>query len=186
MYINIELFNKSGLQPQDVYFLAGIKQIDKGVLETLNGDVFTRLEALSLLTSVKGKKGDNPVYNIRLSDKGKELLKDLEEAPINEDDKKVGEWLCNYYLNAGKVIGNKKKLFRHIKDFRIKSGVEKNNLIKLCVAFLQENEERSNKLEFVFFHPKNVFEVKLDLDGSWLYQFYLENKEKLDASFEEY
>lgn len=185
-YINLEVYKNSGLQGDDLVYLFSAKQIEKDMLETMSEDVYNRLQTLSLIKHINAPKKDNPLHSVRLSEKGLELFKELSEASILEEDKTVGDWLCDYYIKAGKTIGNKKKLFRHIKDFRVKSGIQKNNLIRLCTEFLRENEDKSNKLEFVFFHPKNVFEVKLDLDGSWLYQFYLENREKLDVSFEEY
>lgn len=186
MYINFNLLHKKGLEPQDIYFLAGIKQIEKEVLDKLPGDVFNRLEALSLLTSIKGRKGDNPIYNVRLSKEGKKLLEDLEQAPVLEEDSTVFEWLKNYYLKAGKVIGNGAKTQRHIKDFRMKSGIEKNNLITLVLEFLHENEERSQKLEYIWYFPKTAFATRFDLEDSWLWNFYIQNKERLDAKFEIY
>jgi len=51
MYINITVLGKSGLEYSDLVFLAGIKQVDKEVLEKLTGDVFNRLEGLFLLIS---------------------------------------------------------------------------------------------------------------------------------------
>jgi len=188
MYVNIEVYKNSGLEFSDLIFLAGIKQTEtEWLIETLPDSVYQRFVEQGLVIHIKSRKKDDHAYkSLRLSEKGKKLISELEEAPIEEQDKTVGEWLCKYYLDAGKEIGNKKKTFRHIRDFRIKSGVEKNNLIKLCVDFLKENEDKSNKLEFIFFHPKNIFEVKFELDGSWLYQYYLKNKERLDNTFEEY
>ena len=98
MYINFNLLHKKGLEPQDIYFLAGIKQIEKEVLDKLPGDVFNRLEALSLLTSIKGKKGDNPMYNVRLSSVGKKLVKEVFTEPIaTETEDVLYEWLSKYY-----------------------------------------------------------------------------------------
>lgn len=184
MYINYEIFKKSNLEPQDLYFLCGIKQVDKEVLETLNGGDFTRYNELGLLTSIKGKKGDNPILNVRLSKKGKDLLNDLEQAPVEEQDKTVFDWLKNHYLKADKEIGNGAKTQRHIRDFRIKSGIEKNNLITLVLDFLRENEERSKKLEYIWYYPKTAFATRFDLEESWLWNHYLKNKDRLDNVFE--
>lgn len=186
MYINITVLSKSGLEYSDLVFLAGIKQVDKEVLEKLTGDVFNRLEGLSLLTSIKGKKGDNPIYNVRLSDKGKKLLNELGESPVEEDDKTVFEWLKNYYLKVGKEIGNGAKTQRHIRDFRIKSGIKKNNLIKLVLDFLAENEEKSRKLEYVWYYPKTAFATRFDLEESWLWSHFIKNKDRLEKTFEDY
>jgi hypothetical protein len=186
MYINFQLFKNSGLENSDIYFLAAAKQIEKTVLEELTEQTFNRLNSLGLLTTVKGRKGDNPLHNVRLSKKGKDLLNDLEQAPILEEDKTVFEWLKNYYLKADKEIGNGAKTQRHIRDFRIKSGIEKNNLITLVLDFLRENEERSRKLEYIWYYPKTAFATRFDLEESWLWNHYQKNKERLDNSFEKY
>lgn len=186
MYVNFSVFSKSGLEPQDLYFLAGIKQVDKEVLEKITGDTFNRLEGLSLLKSIKGKKGDNPVYNIRLSDKGKRLLEDIGTPDVEEEDEKIFEWLKNHYLGLGKEIGNGAKTKRHIRDFRVASGIEKNNLIKVVLDFLAENEERSNKLEYIFYYPKTVYATKFDLEESWLWNHFIKNRERLEKTFEIY
>lgn len=196
MYINIELYNKSGLQPQDLYFLAGIKQIDKGVLETLNGDVFTRLEALSLLTSVKGKKGDNPVLNIRLSKKGKDLLKSICTEPIaGEDEEVLYNWLSKYYIDKGKEIGNPNRVKKLLAWFSQETDIYKNNLIKLFVDFLKDDyvDEASKVLEFTLFYPKKfttdkgktiAYEAKPDIYDSWLFKHFEKNKQRLLETFE--
>ncbi len=186
MYINFPLFEKSGLQPEDIYFLLGIKQVDKSVIDKLTGDIFNRLDTLKLLTSIKGKKGDNPMYNIRLSPLGKKLLEDIETPETEEEDKTVFEWLKSYYLKADKEIGNGAKTLRHIRDFRVKSGIEKNNLIKLVLDFLAENEERSKKLEYIWYYPKTAFATKFDLEESWLWNHFTKNKERLEKTFENY
>ena len=186
MYVNFELVKKVGLQPSDIYFLCGIKQIEKEVLEQVTGYVFSRLDGIGLLTSIKGSLKENPAYRIRLSKKGKDLLNDLEQAPVEEQDKTVFEWLKNYYLKADKEIGNGAKTQRHIRDFRIKSGIEKNNLITLVLDFLRENEERSKKLEYIWYYPKTAFATRFDLEESWLWNHYIKNKERLDAKFEKY
>lgn len=186
MYLNLETYKKHNLQPQDLYFLIGIKQVDKEVLETLNGGDFNRYDELGLLMSIKGKKGDNPALNVRLSKKGKDLLTDLEQAPVEEEDKIVFEWLKNYYLKAGKEIGNGAKTQRHIRDFKLKSGIKKNNLITLVLDFLAENEERSKKLEYIWYYPKTAFATRFDLEESWLWNHFIKNRERLENKFEKY
>jgi len=188
MYINIKTFQNSGLQFDDLIFLCAISQRDSEFLiNNLTNDCFKRLEALSLLINVKRKKKDeHSLIGLRLSEKGKQLLSDLEEAEILEEDKMVYDWLSNFYKNAGKEIGNRKKTLSYIKDFRIKSQICKNNLIKLCVDFLKDNEERSNKLQFIFYYPKTVFATRFDLEESWLYSHYLKKEDYFKSIFEEY
>ncbi len=187
-YINFTVLGKSGLLFEDLVFLAAISQKEtEFLINNLTDTDFKRFEALSLLTNVKVKKKDeHPYISLRLSETGKQLLSDLEEVEILEEDKQVYDWLSNYYKNAGKEIGNRKKTLSHIKDFRVKSGIEKNNLIKLCVDFLKDNEERSNKLQFVFYYPKTIFATRFDLEESWLYSHYLKKEDYFKSVFETY
>lgn len=109
MHINFNLLHKKGLEPQDIYFLAGIRQIEKEVLDNLPGDVFNRLEALSLLTSIKGKKGDNPMYNVRLSSVGKKLVKEVFTEPTGGEDED------EIYLSVYSFSAQKYSLWERIK-----------------------------------------------------------------------
>lgn len=141
-----------------------------------------------LIKKVKKKNKNQPeIETFRLDTAGKELLKEVVEAEENEDDTKVFNWLSEHYKKIGKEIGNKKKTLNHIKNFRVKSGIEKNNLIKLCYSFVsdQDNMEYSHKLEYLFYKPKTVFETRFDLEESRLYQYYLKHKEHFDKQFEE-
>lgn len=183
MYINFNTFKKHNLQPQDLYYLLAVKQIEK---EQLPQDVIERFEALGILTTIKGKKSDSEVSKIRLNDKGKNLISELEEAPIEEQDTKVGDWLINHYKQIGKQVGNSKRLMRHIRDFRIKSGIEKNNLIRVCLDFISDEDNMlyNNVLEFAFYKPLTAFQTRFQLEDSRLYRHYIKHKERLDSGFE--
>lgn len=188
MYVNISVLGKSGLEYSDLVFLAAINQTEIDFLiESLNEGDYNRFKDLRLIKHIKQKNKKEPLYtSLRLSDEGKHLLSKLEEAPIESEDATVFEWLKNYYIKAGKEIGNGAKTQRHIRDFRIKSGIQKNNLINLVLDFLSENEEKSKKLEYVWYYPKTAFATRFDLEESWLWNHYLKNKERLEKTFEEY
>lgn len=188
MYINISVLNESKLQFADLVFLCAISQTETDwLIDNLNEVNYERFKELSLIKHINQKSKKEHLYaSLRLSDVGKQLLSDLEEVEVEEQDSLVYTWLSNYYKNAGKEIGNRKKTLSYIKDFRIKSQISKNNLIKLCVDFLKDNEERSNKLQFVFYYPKTVFATRFDLEESWLYSHYLKKEDYFKSIFEEY
>lgn len=188
MYINISVLNESKLQFGDLVFLCAISQIETAwLVDNLNEVDYKRFKELSLIKHINQKSKKEHLYaSLRLSDTGKQLLLDLEEVEVEEQDSLVYTWLSNYYKNAGKEIGNRKKTLSHIKDFRVKSQISKNNLIKLCVDFLKDNEERSNKLQFVFYYPKTIFATRFDLEESWLYSHYLKKEAYFKSIFEEY
>ena len=188
MYINLSVLGKSGLEYSDLVFLAAINQTEtEWLIENFKYSDYERFERLSIIKHIKQKSKKEHLYtSLRISEIGKQLLSELEEAPIEEEDKTVFEWLKNYYLKAGKEIGNGAKTQRHIRDFRIKSGIQKNNLIKLVLDFLAENEERSRKLEYIWYYPKTAFATKFDLEESWLWNHFIKNREKLEKTFEVY
>lgn len=188
MYINLSVLGKSGLEYSDLVFLAAINQTEtEWLIENFKDSDYERFERLSIIKHIKQKSKKEHLYtSLRLSDLGKNLLSEIEEAPIEEEDKTVFEWLKNYYLKAGKEIGNGAKTQRHIRDFRIKSGIQKNNLIKLVLDFLAENEERSKKLQYIWYYPKTAFATRFDLEESWLWSHFIKNKERLEKTFEQY
>ncbi len=184
MYINLNVYKKNNLQPEDLYYIISIRQAEKEVLETLPQNVLDRFKGLDILTTIKGKKGDSEASKIRLSDKGKELFKDLTEPEVEEQDKVIFNYLKKHYLDVGKSVGNGIRTQRHLRDFRLQTGIEKNNLIRVILAFLAENEDKSKQLEYILHYPKHAYDVKFNLDTSWLWNFYLQNKETLEKTFE--
>jgi hypothetical protein len=188
MYVNLSVLGKSGLEYSDLVFLCAINQTETDwLIENLKESDYERFEGLSLIKHIKQKSKKEHLYNsVRLSDLGKSLLSELEEAEIAPEDKTVFEWLKNYYIKAGKDIGNGAKTQRHIRDFRLKSGIQKNNLINLVLDFLAENEERSKKLEYIWYYPKTAFATRFDLEESWLWNHFIRNRERLEKTFEEY
>lgn len=197
MYLNFNILQNSGIEFSDLYFLLAAKQIQTDILETIPQDTLKRLETLSLVKYIKiPNKKVNPLHYLRLSDKGKRLLNDLELRVVDESDLIVFKWLEKYYLDRGKQVGNPQRTINHIKNFRIESGICKNNLIKLCVDFLNSEyvDENSRVLEYAFFYPKKIttdgktiaYLAQWDLHDSWLYNHYVQNKERLEKTFEEY
>jgi hypothetical protein len=184
MFLNFNTFHKHNLQPEDLYFLASIKQIEKEQLKNIPIEVIQRFEALGILTTIKGKKDEPESLKIRLNDKGKEFFRELSEPEVEEQDRIIFDYLKKYYLDAGKSVGNGIRTQRHLRDFRLQTGIEKNNLIKLILSFLAENEDKSKMLEYVLHHPKHAYDIKFNLDTSWLWNFYLQNKEHLEKQFE--
>lgn len=200
MYINIKLFEKSGLQPEDIYFLAGIKQINREVIDKLTGDVFNRLDTLNLLTSIKGKKGDNPMYNVRLSKKGSELLINLSfEGAVDSETDILVDWLISIYKSkSGGIIKNKTEVKRRCQWFKTITGINRNRLAILLQCFIQDtyNEQDgltvkefmeqnprgvlNNMLDNLFFSPTSVFDKHYTLDKSPLYNYYTDNQEYVE------
>ena len=189
-YINFKVLADTRLQPQDVVILIAIKQKEtEYLIETYWLDTLDRLEARSLIEYIKTiKKGAHPFTGLRLSSAGKKVLDALGEAEVDEEDKVVFEWLKSHYKKIGKEIGNGAKTQRHIRDFRIKSGIQKNNLIELCLAFLrdEDNMQYNNILEYAFYKAATAFETRFQLEESRLYKYYLKREAHFKSIFKEY
>lgn len=189
MYINFETLKKNNLNIGDLEILIAIKQLEKQYIEENKEYIQNRLDShlysLNILSEIKGKKNEESIFKIRLNRKGRELLELLEEANILEEDKIVLDWLSKEYINRGKEIGNSKRTLRHIRDFRIKSEISKNNLVILCLDFLKDdnNMEYNHKLEYTFYKPPTLFQTKFNLEDSRLYRHYLKHKERIDKKF---
>lgn len=187
-YINFTVLEKYGFEPVDFILLAAIKQTELEYLEkTLTDTHYNRFKELNLIKHIKAKRKDESLLvSLRLSEKGLTIIDEIHSAPVEPEDQQVYDWLANYYKNAEKEIGNRKRTLNHIKDFRLQSGICKNNLIKLCVDFLKDNEERSKKLEYVLYYPKTVFATRFQLEDSWLFSHYIKKEEYFKSIFEEY
>ncbi len=187
MYLNFSLFPQK-LKTEDLFYLLAIKQIEKEILISIPEDSLSRFKELNLIKYINGAKKEDEALKVRLSENGNRLMSNLSDPPVEEQDEKILNWLCDHYKKLGKESGNKKKTARHIRDFRLKSNIEKNNLIKLCLDFLNddENMDRSRVLEYIFYYPKTVFATKFDIEESWLYRHYLKKEDYFKNIFEEY
>ncbi len=191
MYINFKAYEKhKQLAMGDIELLVAINQKETDFLmDYYWKDSYERFERLSLIEHIKAKKkGEHPYISLRLSKEGKKLLEELETPPVEEEDKKVFEWLKAHYKKMGKEIGNGAKTQRHIRDFRIKTGIEKNNLLRLCIAFLsdEDNMQYNNILEYAFYKAPTAFETKFNIEESRLYKYYMKREDHFKSIFEQY
>lgn len=185
MFLNFEVFNKSGLNTKELFLLLAIHNKALSNLSKVKEDSFLELEEKGLICYVQ--KGNSIQEKARLTNKSKEILSSLSKPTIDDDDKKVFEWLKDFYIKSNKQIGNASNTLRYISEFKTKSGIERNNLIILCKSFLkdEENMKYNNILEYAFFKPSNAFQKKFSLDGSRLYQFYIKHQEYFNKVFDE-
>lgn len=192
--IDFDLYKKYQLGYSDLFFLFAAKQVRKDILEQIPQDVYSRLETASLISSIKGTAKENPLHKVRITTKGKKLLV---EPVAGTEEERLFEWLAKYYADRGKQIGNPNRVKKLLLWFKQETGIERNNLVKLFVHFLNDSyvDEASNMLEATLFYPKKFttdkgkticYEAKPDIYDSWLFKHYLKYKEELDKTFETY
>lgn len=188
MYVNFPLLASYNLTPEDVVVLQAISQNKIEDNSILINEICVRLyfyEEQGLVKYIKGTKKDSKFKLIRISDKGSKILDSLEIPEIEEEDLQIFEWLESIYKKEGKEIGNTKKTKLNISLFKKNSGIVRNHLAYLCKSFISDEKEieYSQRLEYLFFKPSNVFTVRFDINSSRLYQYYLKRKEQFDAKF---
>lgn len=193
-YINFKLLQDRKLSTNDFILLQLIKQqknedLESFIKEAVCDDISSldRFFNLDLITSIKGDKKKSSFSKLRLTNKGSELLNDIETVEIEEQDVILFDWIKNIYLSNGKDVGNSKKAKTNIAFFRTHSGISKNNLAILLKYFLNDEKAQSFSLrvDYVFWKPTNVFQSKFDLNDSKLYQYYLMRKDFFDEKFNE-
>ena len=190
MYVNFKMLEVKELDFTDLLTLQAAKQNKAGrtasVIEKVSD---ARLEALlnrGLLSTIKGKKSESIYTKYRITKKGSSLLDLIETPEVEEEDLILFDWISDVYLKKGKEIGNKRKTKMYIALFRTHSGIEKNHLATLLEKFVNDdsNMEYNFRLEYAFFKPSNMFQVRFDLEQSRLYQYYINHKTFFDNLFE--
>lgn len=191
MYINFKMLDSKGLSYSDLVLLQAAKQNRvenlSHVIEKFSDLDIEPLEERGYLTHIAGNKKDSKARKLRLTKKGTTLLEIFETPEVTEEDLMLYDWMADVYENLGKEIGNKKKTKMYVALFRAHSGIEKNCLAALLDMFVkdEDNMEYNHKLEFAFFKPATVYQVKFELEQSRLYQYYLNYKSFFDNKFEE-
>src|SRR5690554_2577094 len=193
MYINFELLKEKDLDIKSVLLLQACSQNrteDLGEFMSKNWNPLDiqLLYKKGLIEFIKGKKNQSDFSKARTTKRGKDVLDELETPLINADDLNVFDWLEKVYKDSGKEVGNRKKTKMYIALFRVHSQIDRNKLGLLINSFLKDDSqmEYSHRMEYLFFKPSSVFQVKFDIEQSRLYQFYLNNKEVFDNAFKKY
>lgn len=180
-----------GLNPADIMVLQMCRQNTPNdsheilLREHTDDDenVLKSYEADDYIKFIKGTKKDSLFKRARISKKGELLLQQLQTYKVEEEDIIVYDWLKEYYLKIGKEVGSEKKGVELCAWFRRASGISRNNLVKLCKAFVNDEERMhySLVLQFIFWKPVDHFQTKPKLEDSKLWLYY----EKHRAVFEE-
>lgn len=194
MHINFKIYQKHNLTPELLIQLIAIKQKEVSVINT---DVLSHFEEIGYISYIKGKKDQDKRELVRLSDKGKKLLRELttDSKDWTHIEETLFDWLSTYYQVRNKQVGNPNRVKKLLRWFSLESGLEKNDLVILISDFLasDEVEDNSKVLEYCLFYPKKfttdggksiAFEAKPDIFDSWLYKYYQQNKEKIDKLIE--
>lgn len=202
MYININLFDKCGLEMQDIVLLCAINQKETSFVETyLTDSSYSHFKKLNLIEHVKQKnKKEHPYASVRTTKEAKELLTKLSyEGAVDNETEIIADWLIKIYKSKnGGIVKNKTEIKRRIQWFKTITQISGNHLASLLQCFIQDtyNENDglsvkefmeqnnrgvlSNMCDNICFAPTSVFDKHYTLDKSPLWGYYEDNKEYIE------
>lgn len=191
MYINFNYLKEKDLTLKDLLALLIIfNNVNGDACEHILGEVpmhlYNKLKEKDLIKHVKSKNKSEPFFaSVRLSTKGKETLKLVSVADLEEEDIKLIEYLKTLFKNLDKPIGNEKMIQKLIPWFRVTTQYSRKMIYIATKTFINQEVEKSQgkfipSLENLLWKAPNVFSTKWDLGSSRLYKFIQENKEILN------
>ncbi len=201
MYINLDLYFKTKLTPEDIFALVAIKQ---RYLAGFNEGHVQVFENMGLVEFIKGTSKQPKLEKVRLSKKGSDLLIKLSyEGSEDDESSTIKDWIISVYKNkSGGIVRNKAELGRRIQWFKKISGISGNYLaILIQTAMVNTYSEDSgmsvrefmdgnprgilsNLAENLFWAPDSIYDKHYTLDRSPLYSFYEQNEEYIKSIWE--
>lgn len=183
MYINYKLGIKRGHSLEEINTLQLISQhrVDNSleVLKLVPREVYESLNKKKLLHFVKqNSKNQEIIDTIRLSKKGKNLLRDLQIYQAVEDDFVLYDYLLKVFKILNKDPEPKSKVVKLLAFFRLESGLNHREIYYLIKRFVadEDNMKFNHRMSYIIFKGENIFQ-KATLDQSRLYNYYLKIKE---------
>jgi hypothetical protein len=181
MYINLNTLYKSGIDPRNLTLLLTINNNSKEDMSDfiaqsiVSDESFELLKSGGWITTVKSKKKSDTIFStLRLSKKGRELLKNLDEADVDDASLKLRDWVVILYQEREKTTKNKKRLAWQLSQFASITEISHNKLAKLIQEFVddEDNMHYNHISNYMFEDPKNVFFKGFRKEDSRLWHYY--------------
>ena len=144
------------------------------------------LEEAGYIKYIHGPKS-RPWENIRLSDLGEKILKEMNQKPLHF----LSEYMLEYTRKEYERIGADKiyiqgggKILNYISEFLYSRPSEyTEKMIRAVITAYIESFDHDykylNKMSTLFFKPTNVYNTKFNVDESPLHNFINMNKDKI-------
>ena len=144
------------------------------------------LEEAGYIKYIQGPKS-RPWENIRLSDLGEKILKEMNQKPLHF----LSEYMLEYTRKEYERIGADKiyiqgggKILNYISEFLYSRPSEyTEKMIRAVITAYIESFDHDykylNKMSTLFFKPTNVYNTKFNVDESPLHNFINMNKDKI-------
>lgn len=147
------------------------------------------LEEAGYIKYVKGSK-TKPWENIRLSDLGEKILKEMNEKPLHS----LSQFTLNYTKSQYERIGADKsyikggnKILHYISEFLYAKDSYTEKMIESVIySYVEQftyDKKYLNKMGTLFFKPKNVYATKFTLEESPLQDFIENNQDAIRYNY---
>lgn len=192
MYLNHKTILKKGLSANDILLFDCINQqtsdnnMEEYIRHYLESDRDIEiLEEKEYTKEIKGTTKQSLLHKLRLTKKGKDLLKQIQEADVDEFALQLRDWVVDLYKKQDKKTKNKKRLAWQIAQFEANVGVTKNHLAYLIQQFIldSDNMEYNHISNYMFEDPKNLYFKGFRKEDSRLYHYYIKRQEYFNNQF---
>ena len=166
MYINFAYLKNKGIPFEDILKLQILHQSKVEDLRDIVSNItFSETFKDEYVTQLKNGE-------LRLSQKGKDVLNTAQIANLTDNDLKIADFLIKKYSEEGKIICSRNKAAKLIAWFRSEVSLTHEELNRLIQHYLASQDgEYNKKLEYLFFKPENAYE-KPNLNSSRLYLYF--------------
>ena len=198
----MHILEKEGLTPNTLGLLMFIKlnslgqeYIHKVLQERLYDielpDGRNPIEILEELDYVKyittGRK--DPIFRLRLSSKGEDVLKELNQKPLHELAQMTLDYTRDEYkrIGADKMVKGGGKLLNYISEFLFHKEHYNEKMIKAVVKSyvtqFEYDQKYLNNMGTLFFKPTNAYATKWTPEDSPIISFIDKNQETIKYTY---
>lgn len=184
MYINIENIEKEGFEVGDLINLLLIwqayreedKQVGKKKISSLISTAQLKsYKDLEIVYFIKGRKSDERWEKLRLTKKGKDLIKKFTEEPLSNEAEEAYLYLEKLYkhYDLKDKITYPSKTKEYIQSFLNETGYDLRHFKAALGKYFENNSDKDFILSSknLIFKPENVYSQKFKLKESPLWGF---------------
>lgn len=181
---------KLNVSPEQHYVLQICKQqhLGENLVELLERypNQIVELQATNLIHQIKGKPKASEYSKLRLTEKGKEVLRDLALFEVDPQAKIVFEKIKPKYLGKDpqRKIGKEATVLWLMTWFSKESGFTYPQIFWLLASYTKK-ESYTMIFEYIFFKQSERFFSKPTLNNSNLWNHYLQNKKSVESLWRE-
>jgi DNA-binding MarR family transcriptional regulator len=174
MYINFEYLEKKSVTIYEFLALQIISQKSYDLLVDMR-EILNSLYKKELVNSTKSINKEKPYLSVRLTTKGKRVLKEVTIANITDEVTSLSYELISLYESKGFNVGNKREVVKLLSWFMVNTEFSSGEILSATEQYLQGQTEVkfTRSLENFIHKSPSAFSSKWDLGNSMLYETLL-------------